>query len=90
MSTWPKPHDFEPIDSRPEPGHHPEPKGTYSSSFSGVKVGTFETGNGEPQTLTFNIPESLKGNNPIAVWIEETGSCGIYTYSYFYNNSTIW
>ncbi len=72
------------------PDHRPMPRGTYASSFNGIEAGSFETGNGEPQTLTFDIPESLSGINPIALWIEDQGMCGFYSYNYFYNNSTVW
>ena len=67
----------------------PAPRGYVTSSFSGTAVGTFETGDGTPQTLTFNIPESLKNVNPIALWISDNGPCGFYSYNYFYNNSTL-
>ncbi len=68
----------------------PKPHGGYvTSTFSGTAVGTFETGDGTPQTLTFNIPESLKNVNPIALWISDNGPCGFYSYNYFYNNSTL-
>lgn len=74
-------------------GHHgptprPDGKPVVSTSFSGTQVGTFETGDGAPQTLTFTIPSSLYGVNPIALWISDLGPCGFYSYNYFYNNST--
>ena len=62
--------------------------GTVTTTFSGMAVGSFETGDGAPQTLTFAIPESLKNVNPIALWISDEGPCGFYSYNYFYNNST--
>ena len=70
--------------------HGPEPRGKYTTVFSGSPVGSFETGSGEPQTLTFEIPAELKGTNPIALWIEDQGVCGFYSYNYFYNNTTLW
>ena len=71
-------------------GHAPRPDGkpAVTTSFSGTQVGTFETGDGAPQTLTFTIPSSLYGVNPIALWISDLGPCGFYSYNYFYNNST--
>ena len=66
----------------------PQPYGYTTTAFTGVQVGTFETGDGAPQTLTFDIPASLKGVNPIALWISDLGPCGFYSYNYFYNNST--
>ena len=69
---------------------HGDPRitGYVTSSFNGTLVGTFETGSGAPQTLTFEIPASLKNVNPIAIWISDMGPCGFYSYNYFYNNST--
>ena len=85
-----------PVPSFPDketPHHHgpaPRPDGqpVVSSVFSGTQVGTFETGDGTPQTLTFEIPATLAGVNPIALWISDLGPCGFYSYNYFYNNST--
>lgn len=73
-----------------KPSHGPAPRpGVISTpSFSGVDAGSFETGDGSSQTLTFTIPESIKGTNPIAIWISDQGPCGFYSYNYFYNNST--
>ena len=85
-----------PIDSKPAPSFkpipngpkEPAPRGYVTSSFTGTAVGTFETGDGASQTLTFSIPESMKNVNPIALWISDNGPCGFYSYNYFYNNST--
>ena len=80
---------YAPVD--PKPGvPAPQPYGYVTSSFSGVEVGTFETGDGSSQTLTFEIPSSLQNVNPIALWISDLGPCGFYSYNYFYNNSTSW
>ena len=82
--------DFVDVDKEQGP-HHPAPKplGYVTTSFSGTPVGTFETGDGAPQTLTFSIPQNLQNVNPIALWISDNGPCGFYSYSYFYNNSTL-
>ena len=72
--------------------HHPAPRPQAPAAvpvFSGTQIGTFETGDGTPQTLTFTIPSSLYGVNPIALWISDLGPCGFYSYNYFYNNSTL-
>ena len=80
--------DFrKPVDGKHKPGSH-RITGYVTSAFSGTQVGTFETGNGAPQTLTFEIPSSLMNVNPIAIWISDMGPCGFYSYNYFYNNST--
>ncbi len=73
-------------DHGPAPRHDGQP--VVSTSFSGTQVGTFETGDGAPQTLTFTIPSNLYGVSPIALWISDLGPCGFYSYNYFYNNST--
>lgn len=75
-------------DSHHGPAPRPDGKPVVTTSFSGTPVGTFETGDGAPQTLTFTIPSSLYGVNPIALWISDLGPCGFYSYNYFYNNST--
>lgn len=73
--------------NRPEgPGPKPQPVVSAVPSFSGQEVGTYETGDGSSRTLTFEIPESLKGVGTIALWIADQGSCGFYAYNYFYNN----
>ncbi len=73
--------------NRPEgPGPKPQPVVSAVPSFSGQEVGTYETGDGSSRTLTFEIPESLKGVGTIALWIADQGPCGFYAYNYFYNN----
>ena len=66
------------------PGPKPQPVASVPS-FSGSEVGSFETGDGSSQTLTFEIPENLKGTGTIALWIADEGPCGFYAYNYFYN-----
>jgi len=73
--------------SKPHHWFPPAPRGHWTSTFSGTEAGTFETGNGEPQTLTFEIPDSAKGKGIIALWIQDLGPCGFYSYNYFYNNT---
>lgn len=71
--------------NRPD-GPAPKPQPVASvPSFSGQEVGTYETGDGSSQTLTFDIPENLQGVGTIALWIADEGSCGFYAYNYFYN-----
>ena len=74
-------------DSHHGPAPRPDGKPAVTTSFSGTQVGTFDTGDGAPQTLTFTVPSSLYGVNPIALWISDLGPCGFYSYNYFYNNS---
>ena len=79
-----------PDTDKPQHGPAPRPDGkpVVSTTFSGTQVGTFETGDGAPQTLTFTIPSNLYGVSPIALWISDLGPCGFYSYNYFYNTST--
>ena len=70
------------------PAPRPDGQPVVSTTFSGTQVGTFETGDGAPQTLTFTIPSNLYGVSPIALWISDLGPCGFYSYNYFYNAST--
>ena len=80
--------DFhKPGDDKHKPGDH-RITGYVTSAFNGTQVGTFETGSGAPQTLTFAIPAEMRNVNPIAIWISDMGPCGFYSYNYFYNNST--
>ena len=72
---------------QPKPAE-PRITGYVTSKFTGTQVGTFNTGDGSSQTLTFEIPSSLNNVNPIAIWISDMGPCGFYSYNYFYNNST--
>ena len=72
---------------QPKPAE-PRITGYVTSKFTGTQVGTFNTGDGSSQTLSFEIPSSLKNVNPIAIWISDMGPCGFYSYNYFYNNST--
>lgn len=65
----------------------PAPRGHYTSTFKGTEVGTFETGSGESQTLTFEIPAEVKNYGTIAIWIQDLGPCGFYSYNYFFNNT---
>jgi hypothetical protein len=51
----------------------------------GYYVTTFNTGTGGTQTLTFTIPEDLKGQQQIAVRMQAQVH---YAYNWFWNNST--
>jgi len=57
-------------------------------AFVGIEVGTYDTGDGAPQTLTYQIPTDLKAYDPIIVWIEDKGACGFYAFNYFWNRTT--
>jgi hypothetical protein len=50
----------------------------------GVKVDTISTGSGGTLTLTFSIPDSLKGKGTIAIRLESPTS-GYFSYNWFYN-----
>lgn len=53
----------------------------------GTQVGTYNSGNGDPQTVTFNIPDSVKGDQQIAIRLESPTS-GFFSYNWFYNSTT--
>lgn len=57
-------------------------------AFVGIEVGTYDTGDGTPQTLTYQIPADLKAYDPIVVWIEDKGACGFYAFNYFWNQNS--
>lgn len=86
------PSGFPDVLSGEEPAKEPDkgPHYNHSVSFQGTEVGTFDSGNGEAQTLTFEIPANLAGVSPIAIWISDLGYCGYYSYNYFYNTTTNW
>ena len=68
----------------------PGPKFERTVSFNGTEAGTFNSGTGEPQTLTFEIPANLQGLGIIALWVRDLSPCGFYSYNWFYNNTTNW
>jgi len=75
----------------PYHSHHLNPpyNGPKSNlAFVGIEAGTYDTGDGSPQTLTYQIPADLKAYDPIIVWIEDNGSCGFYAFNYFWNKTT--
>ena len=84
------PKDFPNIDAPEKAPVVPGPKYEKVVSFNGTEVGTFNSENGEPQTLTFSIPANLKGVGIIALWVRDLGPCGFYSYNWFYNNTTNW
>lgn len=53
----------------------------------GTQVGTYNSGDGSSQTVTFNIPDSVKGNRQIAIRLESPTS-GFFSYNWFFNNTT--
>ena len=60
------------------------PMGT--RAVHGYNVGSFNSGNGSSQTLTFNIPSQLYGSHQIAIRTQST-SGGYFSYNWFYNNT---
>ena len=84
-ATAPSAPSFNPGKEDGKPAPAPAPAGHFVSSFNGTEVGTFSTGDGSSQTLTFQIPAQLAGANPIALWISDLGPCGFYSYNYFWN-----
>jgi hypothetical protein len=54
---------------------------------NGTVVGSFNSGSGGSQDLTYIIPDSLKGQKQIAIRIQSTSGSGYYAYNWFYNKS---
>ncbi|MCK4976216.1 MAG: hypothetical protein KAS36_04760 [Anaerolineales bacterium] len=55
---------------------------------NGIKVVSFDTGDGGTQEHTFGIPAELHGDYRIAIRIESKTGSGYYAYNWFYNNTT--
>jgi hypothetical protein len=53
----------------------------------GWLVATINSGAGGTQTLTFNIPDALKGQGKIAIRMQSPYS-GYFAYNWFWNNTT--
>lgn len=53
----------------------------------GIQVGSFDSGQGESQTLTYNIPAELHGQYQIAIRIQSTTGSGFFAYNWFYNKT---
>ena len=59
----------------------------WTRGMDGIKVDTYESGDGGTFTATFDIPDSLAGEYRIAIRLENSSS-GYYAYNWFYNNTT--
>jgi len=57
-----------------------------TGAVGGVVVSTTDTGKGGDFTATYSIPESMKGNESIALRMESTS--GYYAFNWFYNSSS--
>lgn len=55
--------------------------------LNGIKVDTTSSGQGGSLTLTYKIPEKLKGEYQIAIRMQSPTS-GYFAYNWFYNNTT--
>ena len=53
---------------------------------NGIKVTTIDSGSGGSFTVTFDIPQSLKGQRQIAIRLQSSAS-GYFAYNWFYNNT---
>jgi hypothetical protein len=54
-------------------------------AIGGIVVGTFNSGAGGVMTVTFDIPQELKGQAQIAIRADASG--GFNSYGWFYNNT---
>ena len=57
-----------------------------TAGIGGFEVATTDSGDGGALTLTYNIPDSLKGLDRIAIRLQAT-SGGYYAYNWFWNNT---
>jgi len=55
-----------------------------TKGVGGVEVGTLDSGTGGVLTAVFNIPDSLKGKDRLAIRMDASG--GFYSYNWFWNN----
>jgi hypothetical protein len=55
--------------------------------IQGTKVALFASGAGGSQSVTFDIPASLKGSYQIAIRLESNTGSGYFAYNWFYNNN---
>jgi len=63
--------------------------GNYGTrGINGIKVDTFDTGDGGNQTLTFNIPSGVKGHARIAIRLRSTTGSGFFAFNWFFNRTT--
>jgi len=56
--------------------------------INGIHIDTINSGSGGVKSLTFSIPNQLKGLYQIAIRLESTSGSGLYAYNWFYNNTT--
>jgi hypothetical protein len=60
--------------------------GAYGTkAIGGVVVATTDSGTGGAQSLTYTVPDSLKGSSRIAIRMD--CNLGYYAYNWFYNNN---
>ena len=59
-----------------------------TKGVDGFQVGSFNTGNGANQTLTYNIPADLVGQKQIAIRIQSTSGSGYFAYNWFTNKTS--
>lgn len=55
---------------------------------NGIRVDSFDSGDGGNQTFTFNIPSELDGRTRIAIRIQSTTGSGYFAYNWFFNRTT--
>ena len=55
--------------------------------IGGIKVDTVSSGAGGSFTVTFMIPNALKGQYQIAIRLQSKTGSGYYAYNWFYNNT---
>lgn len=58
-----------------------------TAAINGYLVDSFNSGNGDSQTFTFEIPSEMRGARKIAIRIESSSGSGYFAYNWFYNTT---
>lgn len=61
------------------------PYGTQGKN--GIKVGTYNSGNGASKQATYPIPAELVGSKRLAIRLQSTTGSGYFAYNWFWNNT---
>ncbi len=56
--------------------------------INGIRVDTFDSGDGGNQTFTFHIPSGLRNHTRIAIRLESTTGSGFFAFNWFFNRTT--
>jgi len=59
----------------------------YTAGINGIVVGSYNSGDGSSQRLTFQIPQSLYGSARIAIRAQTAHAYPFFAYNWFFNNT---